>query len=380
LREAINSANANAGMDAIEFDDGLSGTIVLASFLPQLTEDVDILGPGAGTITVSGNSLHQPFSVAGGITATFSGLTIANGQAEFGGAISNEGDLTVSQCVFSGNNADFSGGAIDNFGGTLTVLQSEFSGNTTTDGEFGFGGAIANDATSDVSIAESTFSGNSADFSGGALDNAGTVTILRSTFSSNSANSAGFSVGGAIENAGTLAIRNSTFSGNSAVTSGGGIDIFEGEVTVEFSTLTGNSASDGGGIASLSTLTVKNSLVVNSTVGNDCFIEDPGTLGSLGANFATDGSCTGFTQSTPGAINLGPLAENGGPTQTHALQSGSVAIDAATDCTTVGDGPSPVTQDQRSVPRPQGADCDSGSFESMGTPSDEIFFSGFESS
>jgi hypothetical protein len=81
-------------------------------------------------------------------------------------------------------------------------------------------------------------------------------------------------------------------------------------------------------------------------------------------NFATNGGCPGFTEVTSAQLNLGPLANNGGPTQTHALLSGSVAIDAAPDCTLV-DGATPVTEDQRGVARPQGAACDVGAYEAV---------------
>ena len=78
-----------------------------------------------------------------------------------------------------------------------------------------------------------------------------------------------------------------------------------------------------------------------------------GSFAAVGANFDTDGTCEAldadFTQVTPGQLALGPLADNGGPTETHALLSGSVAIDAVTDCTLL-DGSTPVTEDQRDVP------------------------------
>lgn len=377
LRAAIVAANDNPGPDTIEFDGGLAGPITLLSGLPAVTDDVEILGPGAETITVSGNSLHQPFFVDGVITVTISGLTITDGMAEFGGGIANdEGTLTVSDSIFSGNHANSAGGAIDNLFGTLVIERSTLMGNTA--GASGFGGAVSND-TGTVTVIESTLSGNSSGSAGGAIDSIeGQLTIVRSTLSGNSS-----IFGGAVENADMLTIVNSTFSANSADT-GGAVDNFNGDVTVDFSTLTGNSAIDGGGIENSGTLTIKNSLVVNSTAGEgptgtDCDNTVGATFNALGANFATDASCPGFTESTPGAVNLGPLDDNGGPTQTHALLSGSVAIDAASDCTLV-DGATPVTQDQRTEPRPQGTDCDSGAFEVVEVPSDLIMMDGFEDS
>jgi hypothetical protein len=111
-------------------------------------------------------------------------------------------------------------------------------------------------------------------------------------------------------------------------------------------------------------VTIKNSIIADSPSGGNC--ANSGTFTAQGTNFATDGSCTGFTQVTSAALNLGPLANNGGPTQTHALGSGSVAIDAVTDCT-LPDGTTQVTTDQRGVARPQActdeAKCDVGSYE-----------------
>ena len=376
LRAAIVSANANQGPDTIKFNAGLNGTIVLSSDLPQLTGDVDITGPGAEIITISGQSLYRPFFVSSGSTVTLTGLTIANGQSSLigsggtGGGIHNEGDLTVTDCVLSNNHAEFDGGAIRNVGGSLVVSQSTLSGNTVD--ESGVGAGISNAGAGTVSIIESTFTANTGAYYGGAVDNEGTVTIARSTLSSN-----GALIGGAVANVGTLSIRNSTLSGNDATEEGGGIDNFLGEANVEFSTLTENSAVSGGGVNNAACFSIKHSLVANSAAGGSCG-DAGGTLLALGVNFATDPSCAGFFQSTAGEINLGALADNGGPTQTHALLSGSVAIDVALDCTLSDSAGSlcetifldgfevatPVTQDQRGQSRPAGAECDSGAFES----------------
>src|SRR5262249_6350091 len=148
---------------------------------------------------------------------------------------------------------------------------------------------------------------------------------------------------------------------------------------ISFTTLSGNSASAGGGIFNSNntvngntTVNIKNSIVANSTSGGDC--ANFGTWSATGANFTTNGACPGFTQVTPAQLKLGPLADNGGPTQTHALLPGSVAIDAAPDCTDLGGNPNRptklapadvVTTDQRGVSRPQGKTCDVGSYEFM---------------
>jgi predicted outer membrane repeat protein len=217
---------------------------------------------------------------------------------------------------------------------------------------------------------------------GGIFNQGGTVEITDSTLSNNSANN----LGGGIFNSddGTVEITNSTLSGNSASVNGGGIFNQDDSdtLTITNSTLSGNSAGgNGGGIYIGEEMTIKNSIVANSPSGGDCFKVSVSLLTALGQNFDTDGSCAAldseFTQvpsTGPGGLNLGPLQNNGGPTETHALLAGSVAIDAATDCTEV-DGLTAVTEDQRGVMRPidgdgdSTADCDVGAYEAPGCSS-----------
>jgi CSLREA domain-containing protein len=191
---------------------------------------------------------------------------------------------------------------------------------------------------------------------GGVVFYAGDNSIRNSTITENRAE-----FGGGIYNGGgTLTIINSTISGNSAVSDGGGIWNDYGTVNASFVTIANNSATNnGGGVINFSggTFNIKNSIVGNNTAGGNC----SGTLNASGVNFATDNTCTGFTQVTSAQLNLQPLANNGGPTQTHALGAGSVAIDAVTDCTDLSS--SPVSTDQRGVTRPQGSRCDAGAFE-----------------
>jgi CSLREA domain-containing protein len=166
--------------------------------------------------------------------------------------------------------------------------------------------------------------GTLASGSGGAIINIGTVMVLNSTFSGNSASLGG----GAIDNIGTLEVTNSTFSGNSSATNGGGISNGDGD-----------------------TATLSNTIMANSPSGGNC----AGTITDGGGNLEWPDASCGFA--TPSADpNLGPLQDNGGPTQTHALLAGSAAIDAAVSCP-------PPTTDQRGVSRPQGSACDIGAYE-----------------
>jgi hypothetical protein len=165
---------------------------------------------------------------------------------------------------------------------------------------------------------------------------------------------------------GTLAINNSTLSGNSGsslfgVSHGGGISN-GGTLTISNSTLSGNSASSGGGISGSATL--QNSIVANSLRGGNC----SGTMNSKGYNLSSDATCN---FSGPGDMNsispnLGPLQNNGGPTQTMALLPGSPAIDAGNP-TGCADGLGHLLKtDQRGDPRPDAEDiggCDIGAYE-----------------
>jgi CSLREA domain-containing protein len=352
LREAIMAANTDAVVDSCGAGSG-ADTIILpagpytlsipggedgnASGDLDITADLTISGAGAATAIVDGGALDRVFHLLGAITVNLSGLTIQNGSSGRGGGIFNAG------------------------GGTLAVTNSTISGNTSTDE----GGGIANGSfvaaipAGTLNLTNSTVSGNSAKYGGGIFHAPGaTLTLDSSTVSGNS----GTAHGGGIVNRGTMSVRNSTISGNT-IAFGGGIINF-GTATLTSSTLSGNTATfgagGGGGIYadSAGSITLKNTIVANSPSGGNC----TGGIGSLGHNLSSDASC-GFTAS--GDLQntnpqLGPLADNGGPTQTHALLAGSPAINAGSlDCP-------PPAADQRGVARPQGAACDIGAYEHQG--------------
>jgi hypothetical protein len=364
LRQAIVDTPAGG---TIDFSVTLPNTITLTSGQLTLDKNLTITGPGAAQLAISGNNVTRVMQVNASVVVTLSGLTIRNGNAGFvlGGGIQNAGTLTVSNSTFSGNNADFSGG-IHN-AGTLTVSNSTFSGNSA-DG----GGGIFNNGVGTLTVSTSTFSGNSAGNSGGGIfNNGGTLTVSTSTFSGNSAGNSG---GGIFNNGGTLTVSASTFSGNSTNINGGGggggISIAGGTLTVSASTFSDNSAPGtlgGGGIFNnLGTVTVSATIIANSPSGNNC----SGTgLTSQGDNISSDGTCFSASGPNNDRLTLDPLlnalGNNGGPTQTHALQNGSPAIDAVT----VNTCPPPAT-DQRGngFNRPAGAACDIGAFELGATP------------
>ncbi len=358
LRAAIESANAEPGAQVIVFDPSVhGGAIVLQSSLPEITDDIEIIGPGAEFLSINGNNSHQIMSISAGATAVLSGLTLAQGSDELGGgAIVNEGDLTLEDVALIGNKAEFGGGgAIDNVLGTLTLIDTVFAGN-----EANFGGALSNFDGS-VLITHSTLTGNTA-LQGGAIDNSGQLVIEASTLDANQAE-----IGGGIENVGSVDIINSTFSGNQALDDGGAIDNFGGSTRLLFVTFAANEAGlDGNAIwtgpGSDDDELVARNVIISGDGENDCYIDEPDSWTTGGQNLAGDPGCTGFEVIDIEDLQLGPLADNGGPTLTHALGSNSLALDAANDCTGF-DGQTSVGQDQRGTTRPQGEHCDVGAYE-----------------
>ena len=343
-------------------------------------------------------------SAAGDLT--LDNLTVRHGKNAFmdsGGGILNDGGiLAVNNSTISGNAAGYDAGGIFNDGGTLTVTNSTITGNwaysraggiynvdgtatingsTFSDNEGPYGAGLTS-WSGLVTITDSVFSGNSATGGGGILFFYDTMTIANSTFTGN----VGASYGGGIANSnGTLTVVNSTLSGNSSA-NGGGIDTGHDAAmtTVINSTLSGNTADNGGGIYSYSgnMVTLTRSLIAGNSAtnsGGELRIEG-GTVNAGAANvFGHSGltSAQAFANFSPGvsdviatsdagnydlaAILDTTLANNGGPTQTHALIPGSPAQDIAPGADCAG---APVNGlDQRGEPRPQGAGCDAGSFE-----------------
>jgi hypothetical protein len=169
--------------DTIDF--AVTGTISLNGILPTLNRNVSIEGPGADQLTVrrSTGGNYNIFLVGSGVTASISGVTIANGYAiGFGGGIYNSGILTLNESVVSGNlcagGDDSFGGGIYN-AGALTVSYSSVSGNTVI-APYGRGSH------------------------GGGIFNIGGLTVINSTIASNLVNNSGGAgnYGGGIDNTG----------------------------------------------------------------------------------------------------------------------------------------------------------------------------------
>jgi uncharacterized repeat protein (TIGR01451 family) len=273
----------------------------------------------AGTVTLTNST----------ISGNTSGEVVAGGGV--GGGIANDGALTVTNSAISANTAYVYGGGIYSAKYTfLTVTNSTMSGNTvyayTSDG-----GGIRDDSVYGSVMTNSTVSGNTAVSGAGISVNGGTVTLTNGTISGNTASGSG---GGILDNSGTVTLTNGTISGNTASGSGGGID-------------------NGGTVAIYSS-------IVSGNTGGNC---GGSPVRSGGYNLDSDGTCglTAATDKNNVDPQLGPLQGNGGPTETMAPASTSPVVDAIPKGTN-GCGTT-IKTDQRGVPRPQGAGCDTGAFE-----------------
>ncbi len=407
LRDAINQANANPGADTITFNSSVTGTISLTSGTLQITDDLDIQGPGASVLTVDGSGIiaspltgggthhhggkgeggkgggnatnggggggggpsTSVFTISTGNTQTangtqqalasstvsISGLTISGGFSHDGGGIyAYDTDLTVSQCVVSGNTAINRGGGIliRGYSASLLLTDSTVSNNTGY-----YGGGVATTSAA-ITIQRSTIANNTATassyYGGGGImvhnDNNNALTITDSTISGNNSN---FNGGGIMVRHTAASISNSTVTGNTAASYGGGLyfyGVYSG-TTVTNSTVSGNQASYGGGLSVSSNY--GNASASNSVFGsNSASSNDPDVHTGSSAYLPLDHSLLEAAGSATIVDNggnimnqapmLGTLGNNGGPTMTMLPLAGSPLIDAGDPAFT-----GPPNNDQR---------------------------------
>ncbi|MFL5823282.1 MAG: choice-of-anchor Q domain-containing protein, partial [Solirubrobacteraceae bacterium] len=389
---------------------------------------ITISGAGSSSTTVDANFLDRAFEENTG-PVTISGLKIKNGrsggignvtdcpaspapEADGGGVLVDNGDLTLTNDVVTGNIAPGAGGGLaDLSSDSLTITGTTISNNKACQSStfLGFrdGGGIG--LTGDIlaKIDSSVISGNSAVAGGGGLDQQGgtaTIFITRSTISSNSAFSGG---GVAVDGGGTEAtLFGDTLTGNDATNGGGGYEnggatghiinttiakntssgqgnggagiwTSNGSDIVSFSTITDNTAASGPGNIfvefgeTFANLHIDDSIVARGH-GSETNCSH---VTSEGFNLFDDTSdngaqcdANGTTDIVSSPIHLGMLSNNTGPTQTEALLNNSPALDAASGslCATETVPPNPPPTgaiDQREVPRPQGPQCDIGAYE-----------------
>ena len=350
LQQRIIQANENPGQDVILFLGlGSSATTITQSSISQLPPITDpsgltIDGRNAD-ITVSGPgdaSSDQTFIVKGGAKLTIKNLTVTDGIPR----------------------RDLSGGAIAN-NGTLAVDNSTITGN-----EANLGGGIQNNGTATVS--NSTVSGNKASSGGGGIYNAGTLVLFSSTISENTDNSldggtASTFGGGGINSAtgSTLTVSNSTITGNTAAYSGGAIQSDAAGAKVWNTTIAYNTSKKIAAGLSLRSqeMTLSNTLLAynNNETSSSIAVSNcsPGSLVINGSsNFDSNEDCN-FGTANHSISKTDPeldvlLKDNGGPTQTLALQLGSPAINHGNDAFAVDPygaanpgGANPLKYDQR---------------------------------
>jgi len=342
LRQAITDANPG---DFINF--GVTGVITIAGEL-LINKDINIEGPGVNSLTVQRDVTAGSFRIfnINGATALISGLTIKGGSISGkGGGIYNQSlsHLTLTNCAIINNTAASvmsvdGGGGIYN-AGTLTMSDCTISDNEAL---FTSGSGVSSNG-------------------GGVRNYQGVMTITNSTISNNFANSG---YGGGIYNTGQTDIINSTISGNSAHDGGGIYDnyqLYGTRLLLRYVTVYGNAAYVGGGIYLNNSFVHFKYIIVAGSTGGDFRIAGSITWITFTDSIIQDRSVYSSALYSGDPL-LGPLANNGGPTKTHELLTGSIAINKIPQGTF---GCTAGYTDQRGISRPQGLSCDIGAYETV---------------
>jgi len=403
FRDVLSQANVRGGF--ITFQPGVEGAVALATPLPPILSDVQILGPGPRIVTLSGGAQLRALSVLSG-TVVVSGLTISDGAGSgsasdaagsgvqnfsssllavdnclitnnsspvvgtSGGGIYNKGRMAVTNSTIS-YNTSASAGAIDN-AGILTIGSSLLLANVAATGA---AGGILNEPGASLTVTNSTIVSNAAAQGGGALMNSGSVTIADSTLTRNEARG---SDGGAILNqtGATISIVRSTVSANTTVQDGGAIaNTTTGNVTIANSTFAANRAAGNGGmlankataIAALTSTTISGNAsvfggaILNEGSGSQLSLINSIAAGNTNSLSGAADDCQGCGAVSAGNLiggdpKLGRLQNNGGPTQTMLPLPASPAIGA-------GAASSAVTTDQRGQARPVTGAADYGAVQ-----------------
>ncbi len=345
LRSAIAETNALSGADTILVPEGVYMLTLFSPFGDLIIQDeLTIRGAGASSTAIDGGGVNRVFVISMGNTVPISGVRLQPGRGAtggpHGGGVANSGDLTLREVEVVGNSAEGSGGGVYSILNSLTLIDSSVTGNT-------------------------------AGICGGGVFNGGTMVVRGSTIADNQVLDTMGCGGGGIFTQFDAVMINSTVSGNEAnvdgggiLNGGGGLELLNVTIAENTADADGDGMGNGGGLANSGTVMLKNVISAGNTdaggEGPDCW----GTIVSLGYNLIEDGTGCSITGSGKGNIIgqsalLGALGDNGGPTLTHALLSGSPAIDA-------GDTLNAPPTDQRGFARPMDSDGDGDAVADIG--------------
>lgn len=399
FRAAVQETNSLSGADTIYFNFASPTSITLGLGEVLINDNVTISGSKMpADIWLIGNGTSRVLSVLrAGITVTIRGVTISNGVTTGnnpgGGIYVAAANISLENVVVRDNISGTSGGGVYSGTGVLRFINSTASGNIAQGN--GGGGGISVQGNNSL-IQRSNIINNQAPRGGGGVEvSGGTTTIVETTLDNNYTNGGG---GGLLAVFGTANVSRSTISNNTAYRSGGGIALPYGNINLINSTVSGNTVTNGGGggintgeNGSIGYLTVRSSTIVSNTslysggvtggyaagvrIGNSILSGNVALTGpninsqftSLGGNLVSDrsGSMGYLETDLPDGTNpmLGPLANNGGPTKTHALLAGSPAINFG-----LNSGASDLATDQRGKGflRLVGQNVDIGAFEFVG--------------
>jgi hypothetical protein len=343
--------------------------------------------------TLSGNSAHEGGGLFNTGTADLSDCVVSgNGSYIGGGLNSYYGTLKLTNCTVSGNSSVQNGAGVYTTGGTVSLSDCTISDNVNDDFTlvgYAGGGLFIGPLTHSV-LTNCTVSGNAAMAGGGMFIGTGsTLSLTDCTVSGNvvheAVSGAGYDgSGGGLANDGVADITDCTISGNSALKRGGGL-FNKGKATITSSTISGNEAGySGGGLYNFGgkyyhcTAVLYDAIVAGNT-GSAQSASDIGGNGESAVTGSYNLSGTGGSGGLTAAHNnlsdvadpgLGPLANNGGPTETMALLPGSPAIGA-------GSAVAGVTTDQRGDPLDWPPDI--GAYQTQGSQRIGLAFAGLAS-
>jgi hypothetical protein len=371
LRSVIAAATSG---DTIDLSQLTCATITLTQGeIAVAVDDLTVHGPGTAALTIDAGGTSRVFNASGTGTLAIDQITLTRG-------------------FYTDTGVGYAGGSCVYAAGNLALTNVTVSSCTNTNANSG--GAVS--TKGDLTLESSTLSGNvcgginglGTGCGGAAVQAYGTTRVSNSTISGNAAGNPDFSdanptIAGAIFALGPLVIENSTISGNFADFAAAVLAIRS--VTLHNSTITGNSAQYFTGGIEMSTsdpttsLDLQSSIISGNTLTicgsadlyyNPSVFVSPTITGDH--NLISDADLVLPPDTLAGDALLQPLADNGGPTKTHALGKGSPAIDA-------GSNPDNRAFDQRGsgFARVGGASADIGAFE-VQAGSDVIFENGFD--